>query len=178
MLKSLDKVLYLDIDILIQGDVGELYDLNLGSNVFAGKRTKLKIWANMIRPITRATLHFTPEKAWDIRKRLHDKADLTSRTFNAGILLLNLEIMRAENFTAEHMYLVEQCRMNDQDVFNIYSRDRVLEIDPQWNHVPSQDFNASPKIIHWAGPTKPWDPGYVLLKTRFEATKAKVESRL
>jgi lipopolysaccharide biosynthesis glycosyltransferase/ribosomal protein S18 len=178
MLKDLDKVLYLDIDILIQGDVGELYDLNLGENVFAGKRTRLKTWANMIRPITRATLHFAPEKAWDIRKRLHDKADLTSRTFNAGILVLNLELMRAENFTAEHMYLVEQCRMNDQDVFNIYSKDRVLEINSEWNHVPSQDFNASPKIIHWAGPAKPWKPEYVLLKTRFEATKAKVESRL
>lgn len=178
MLKDLEKVLYLDIDILIQGDVGELYDLNLGENVFAGKRTRLKSWANMIRPITRATLHFAAEKAWDIRKRLHDKADLTSRTFNAGILVLNLELMRAENFTAEHMYLVEQCRMNDQDVFNIYSRNRVLEIDSEWNHVPSQDFNASPKIIHWAGPAKPWKPEYVLLKPRFEATKAKVESRL
>jgi len=178
MLKDLDKVLYLDIDILIQGDVGELYDLNLGDNVFAGKRTRLKTWANMIRPITRATLHFAPEKAWDIRKRLHDQADLTSRTFNAGILVLNLELMRAENFTAEHMYLVEQCRMNDQDVFNIYSRDRVLEIDSEWNHVPSQDFNASPKIIHWAGPAKPWKAEYVLLKPRFEATKAKVQSRL
>jgi lipopolysaccharide biosynthesis glycosyltransferase len=178
MLKHLDKVLYLDIDILIQGDVGELYDLNLGENVFAGKRTRLKTWANMIRPITRATLHFAPEKAWDIRKRLHDKADLTSRTFNAGILVLNLEIMRAENFTAEHMYLVEQCRMNDQDVFNIYSRDRVLEIDSEWNHVPSQDFNSSSKIIHWAGPAKPWKAEYVLLKPRFEATRAKVQSRL
>ena len=178
MLKELDKVLYLDIDILIQGDVGELYDLSLGENVFAGKRTRLKIWANMIRPITRATLHFAPEKAWDIRKRLHDKANLTSRTFNAGILVLNLKLMRAENFTVEHMYLVEQCRMNDQDVFNIYSRDRVLEIASEWNHVPSQDFNTSPKIIHWAGPSKPWKPEYVLLKPRFEATKAKVESRL
>lgn len=178
MLKDLEKVLYLDIDILIQGDVGELYDLNLGENVFAGKRTRLKTWANMIRPITRATLHFAPEKAWDIRKRLHDKADLTSRTFNAGILVLNLKLMRAENFTVEHMYLVEQCRMNDQDVFNIYSRNRVHEIDSEWNHVPSQDFNASPKIIHWAGPAKPWKAEYVLLKPRFEATKAKVESRL
>jgi lipopolysaccharide biosynthesis glycosyltransferase len=178
MLKDLDKIVYLDIDILIQGDVGYLYDLELGENVFAGKRTKSKAWANMIRPITRATLHFAPEKAWDIRKRLHDKSDLTSRTFNAGILTLNLRVMRQENFTANHLYLVEQCRMNDQDVFNIYSQNRVLEIGPEWNHVPSQDFNNEPKIIHWAGPSKPWKREYVLLKDRFEATKAKVESRL
>jgi len=178
MLKDLDKVLYLDIDILIQADVGELFDLTLGENVFAGKRTRLKIWANMIRPITRATLHFDPEKAWDFRKRLHDQADLTAKTFNAGILVLNLKLMRNERFTAEHLYLVEQCRMNDQDVFNIYSRGRVLEIGAEWNHVPSQDFNNSPKIIHWAGPAKPWKSEYVLLKPHFEAVKAKVEARL
>ena len=178
ILKDLDKVVYLDIDILIQGDVGYLYDLELGENVFAGKRTKLKTWANMIRPITRATLKFEPAKAWDIRRRLHSVADLTSRTFNAGILSLNLRLMREENFTVTHMYLVEQCKMNDQDVFNIYSRNRVVEIGTEWNHVPSQDFNAEPKIIHWAGPAKPWLENYVLLKERFEATKKKVEARL
>ncbi|NDC48313.1 MAG: glycosyltransferase family 8 protein [Micrococcales bacterium] len=178
LLKDLDKVVYLDIDILIQGDVGYLYDLELGENVFAGKRTRLKTWASMIRPITRATLHFEPQKAWDIRRRLHDQADLTARTFNAGILSLNLKLMREENFTKEHLYLVEQCRMNDQDVFNIYSKGRVLEIGTEWNHVPSQDFNNDPKIIHWAGPAKPWKKEFVLLKPRFEATQAKVESRL
>jgi len=178
LLKHLDKVLYLDIDILIQADVGELYDTELGNNVFAGKRTKLKTWANMIKPITRATMHFAPEKAWDIRKRLHDEADLTSRTFNAGILVINLDLMRKENFTTEHLFLVEQCRMNDQDVFNIYSKDRVVEIGTEWNHVPAQDFNNNPKIIHWAGPAKPWKPEYVLLRDRFVATEAKVKSRL
>jgi len=178
MLKDLDKIVYLDIDILIQGDVGYLYDLELGTNVFAAKRSKSKDWANMIKPITRATLQFPYEKAWDIRKRLHDKSDLTSITFNAGILTLNLKVMRQENFTATHMYLVEQCRMNDQDVFNIYSQNRVLDLDSAWNHVPSHDFNNTPKIIHWAGPSKPWKREYVLLKERFEATKAKVESRL
>ncbi len=178
MLKHLDKVLYLDIDILIQGDVGELYDLELGENVFAGKRTKLKSWANMIKPITRATLHFDAAKAWDIRKRLHGESDLTSRTFNAGILVLNLRIMRNEDFTAQNMYLVEQCRMNDQDVFNLYSRNRVLEIPSEWNHVPAQDFHEDPKIIHWAGPAKPWKPEFVLLQPRFKAVEAKVQAKL
>jgi len=178
ILKDLEKVLYLDIDILIQGDVGELYDIELGSNVFAGKRTKLKTWASMIRIVTRASLRFEPAKAWEIRRRLHDQANLTARTFNAGILVLNLGLMRKESFTANYLYLVEDCRMNDQDVLNIYSNDRVIEIASEWNHVPSQDFHVVPKIIHWAGPAKPWSPNYVLLKERFEATRAKVESRL
>jgi lipopolysaccharide biosynthesis glycosyltransferase len=132
----------------------------------------------MIRIVTRASLRFEPAKAWEIRRRLHDQANLTARTFNAGILVLNLGLMRNESFTANYLYLVEDCRMNDQDVLNIYSNDRVIEIASEWNHVPSQDFHAVPKIIHWAGPAKPWSPNYVLLKERFEATRAKVESRL
>jgi lipopolysaccharide biosynthesis glycosyltransferase len=178
ILKTLDKVLYLDIDILIQADVGELYDIELGQNVFAGKRTKLKTWASMIRIVTRASLRFEPTKAWEIRRRLHDQANLTGRTFNAGILLLNLKLMRDESFTAKHLYLVEDCRMNDQDVLNIYSNDRVVEIGSDWNHVPSQDFHLNPKIIHWAGPAKPWNKEYVLLQPRFRAVEARVQAKL
>ncbi|MEY4312880.1 MAG: hypothetical protein RLZZ319_389 [Actinomycetota bacterium] len=178
LLKELDKVVYLDIDILVQGDVGYLYDIDLGDNVCAGKRTRLRTWANMIRPITRATLKFEPETAWEIRRRLHDLGKMTSRTFNAGILVLNLTKMRTEKFTEEHLYLVEQCMLNDQDVINIYSRDRVHELPMEWNTVPSQDFVAEPKIIHWAGPAKPWLKQYVLFKDRYDAVKARVDARL
>jgi lipopolysaccharide biosynthesis glycosyltransferase len=177
LLKKLDKVVYLDIDILVQGDVGYLYDIDLGDNVCAGKRTRLRTWANMIRPITRATLKFEPETAWEIRRRLHDTGKMTSRTFNAGILVLNLKKMRVEKFTEENLYLVEQCMLNDQDVINIYSRDRVHELPMEWNTVPSQDFVAEPKIIHWAGPAKPWLKQYVLFKDRYEAVKARVDAR-
>lgn len=178
LLKKLDKVVYLDIDILVQGDVGYLYDIDLGDNVCAGKRTRLRTWANMIRPITRATLKFEPQTAWEIRRRLHDVGRMTSRTFNAGILVLNLKKMRVEKFTEENLYLVEQCMLNDQDVINIYSRDRVHELPMEWNTVPSQDFVTEPKIIHWAGPAKPWKQQYVLYKDRYEAVKARVDARL
>jgi lipopolysaccharide biosynthesis glycosyltransferase len=132
----------------------------------------------MIRIVTRASLRFEPAKAWEIRRRLHDQANLTGRTFNAGILLLNLKLMRDESFTAKHLYLVEDCRMNDQDVLNIYSNDRVVEIGSDWNHVPSQDFHLNPKIIHWAGPAKPWNKEYVLLQPRFRAVEARVQAKL
>ncbi|GIG54934.1 glycosyltransferase family 8 protein [Demequina activiva] len=177
LLSDLDHVVYLDIDILVQADVGELWDIELGDNAFAAKRTRLRSWANLVRPITRASLRFEPEKAWDMRRRLHDESNLTARTFNAGILSINLELMRSEDFTARHMFLVESCAMNDQDVFNIYSRDRVVELDTAWNTVPSQDFIEQPRIIHWAGPAKPWKPTYVLYKDRYEATRDAVAAR-
>ncbi len=176
LLDDLDKVLYLDIDILVQGDVGELHDVELGDNIFAAKRTRLRTWANLVKPITRASLRFPPQQAWELRRRLHHESALNARTFNAGILTINLAQMRAENFTASNLFLVEECAMNDQDVFNLYSRDRVVEIPPAWNSVPSQDYEPDPRIIHWAGPSKPWKPNYVLFKDRFEATRDRVGS--
>ena len=161
LLADLDKVLYLDVDILVRADITELFNLELGENVLAGKRTKLKTWRNLVRLITRASLHLTPQNAWELRRRLHATVDMTRGTFNAGVLLLNLRLMRAEEFTANHLYLIEFCAFNDQDALNVYGGARVLELEPAWNHVPNQDECEEPKIIHWAGPNKPWKKMYV-----------------
>ena len=161
LLADIDKVLYLDVDILVRADITELFNIELGEHVLAGKRTKLKTWRNLVRLITRASLHMTPEKAWELRRRLHATVDMTRGTFNAGVLLLNLKLMRAEEFTANHLYLIEFCSFNDQDALNVYGGARVLELDPSWNHVPNQDECEEPRIIHWAGPNKPWKQMYV-----------------
>jgi len=177
LLPDCDKVVYLDIDILLQADVGELFDIELGDNVVAAKRTRLKTWANLVRPITRGSLHLPPEEAWLMRRRIHGVGKLTTRTFNAGVLVLNLGLMRADRFTAENLYLVEKCWLNDQDVLNVYCRDRVHELDPSWNTVPSQDSELDPRIIHWAGPTKPWKSEHVLFGNRYAETAELVSKR-
>jgi len=177
LLPELDRVLYLDIDLLVQADIGELYDTVLGDNVVAAKRTRLRTWANLVRPVTRGSLHLPPEKAWLMRRRIHGTADLKTRTFNAGVLVLNLDMMRKDNFTAENLHLVEQCRLNDQDVLNVYCRNRVVELEPAWNTVPSQDAVSSPKIIHWAGPAKPWRRDYVRYRAEYNAVVATVKAR-
>ena len=177
LLPNLAQVLYLDIDLLVQSDVGELFDIKLGDNVVAAKRTRLRTWANLVRPITRGSLHLPPEKAWLMRRRIHGTGNLKTRTFNAGVLVLNLDAMRRDNFTAENLHLVEACWLNDQDVLNVYCRDRVVELDPAWNVVPSQDSELDPRIIHWAGPTKPWKRDYVLFRERFRDTASRLERR-
>jgi lipopolysaccharide biosynthesis glycosyltransferase len=174
LLVNLEKVLYLDVDILVRGDVTELFNIELGSNVIAGKRTKLKTWRNPVRLITRASLSLPPEEAWVLRRRLHATVDLTKGTFNAGVLLLNLTAMRDEEFTRNHLYLIEHCAFNDQDALNVYGGARVLELGAQWNHVPNQDECEDPKIIHWAGPNKPWKQMFVWGKPQYN----KVHQRL
>ncbi len=174
LLADLDKVLYLDVDILVRADVAKLFNIDLGNNVIAGKRTKLKTWRNPVRLITRASLSLPPEEAWVLRRRLHDTVDLTKGTFNAGVLLLNLKAMRDEEFTKNHLYLIEHCAFNDQDVLNVYGGARVLELGAEWNHVPNQDECEDPEIIHWAGPNKPWKEMYVWGKPAYN----KIHQRL
>lgn len=169
VLDKLDKVLYLDVDILVRGDVGTLYDTKLGEKVFAGKKSQLDGWANLIDIITRVSLSLPPKKAWALRRRAHATGNLTSDTYNAGILLLNLKKMREEDFIENNLYLVEELRLNDQDVMNFYSAGRALNLDDDWNYVPTQDYSKDPKIVHWAGPAKPWKPAFALYKDEFQA---------
>ena len=169
VLDKLDKVLYLDVDILVRGDVGQLYDTKLGDKVFAGKKSELDGWASLIDVITRVSLSLPPKKAWALRRRAHATGKLTADTYNAGILLMNLKKMREEDFIENNLYLVEELRLNDQDVMNFYSAGRALNLDGDWNYVPTQDYSKNPKIVHWAGPAKPWKQAFALYKDEFQA---------
>jgi lipopolysaccharide biosynthesis glycosyltransferase len=177
VLEDLDKVLYLDVDILVRSDVGKLYDLDVRKHVFAGKKSQLDGWANLIDIITRVSLTLPPAKAWALRRRAHATGALTADTYNAGILLMNLKTMRKENFIEENLYLVEELRLNDQDVMNLYSAGRALQINDDWNYVPTQDYSKNPKIVHWAGPGKPWKKQFALYQGEFNAIAAELKNK-
>ncbi|MEY4349685.1 MAG: hypothetical protein RL719_982 [Actinomycetota bacterium] len=177
VLTDLDKVLYLDVDILVRGDVGQLYDTRLGNKRFAGKRSRMDGWANLVDVITRVSLLLPPQQAWNLRRRAHATGDLTADTYNAGILLMNLKRMREESFIEKNLYLVEELRLNDQDVMNFYAGGEAIAIDDDWNYVPTQDYSTDPKIVHWAGPSKPWKAAYALYKPEFVAIGEELKSK-
>jgi lipopolysaccharide biosynthesis glycosyltransferase len=169
VLKDVPKVLYLDVDILVRGDVGELYDLNVKNHVFAGKKSRLDGWSNLVHVITRVSLRLPAQQAWALRRRAHETGKLTADTYNAGVLLMNLDRMRKDEFIENHLYLVEKLHLNDQDVMNFYSKGKALQIGDEWNYVPTQDYEKDPKIVHFAGPIKPWKPQNSLYKSEFQA---------
>ncbi len=170
------KVLYLDIDILVNGDVAELFDLELGDDVIAGKPSRMAGWSAMAKPVTRSSLALPAEEAWRMRRTLHATSDLAATTVNAGVLLLNLEQMRADGFAAFGVGIVSTCALNDQDAINIYAGHRVRMISDDWNHVPAQEFCSAtpPSIIHWAGPAKPWGELFVTYKELFAEGRVRV----
>lgn len=156
LLPNAGKIIYLDIDLLVRADLSSIFDLDLGDNVLAGKLSNLPSWQNAVRLMSRASLKLPPEGAWTMRRRLHKQMNVPAHTFNAGLILMNLALMRAESFTSRYLYLVTDCYCNDQDVLNIYAAGRVMELSPTWNYVPAQDYDRDPNLIHWAGSAKPW----------------------
>lgn len=117
LLPQLDKVLFLDGDILVMGDLGELYDIDLGSNVLAAMR-----------------------ELRGERKKLH-KIIGTTHYFNAGVMLLNLKQMREEKLGEKIIQLKQQAPdtwcYGEQDPFNVVCEGRTHYLHPRWNFFSS-----------------------------------------
>ena len=96
--------------------------------------------------------------------------------FNAGVLLMNLDLMRRDDVTgAVHRYAVANPGgKGDQDPINVVWGERRLSLHPRWNAMNSvmyfplarelfgaeavEEARRSPAIRHFEGPAdnKPW----------------------
>ncbi|QUS55953.1 glycosyltransferase family 8 protein [Pseudovibrio brasiliensis] len=161
------KVIYLDIDILVRADLSELFDIKLEDHLVAGKLSNLKTWNLVTKLATRGSLYLEPQEAWNLRRRLHSEHSLYRTSFNAGIIVMNLDKMREQLFSMHALHLISSCHLNDQDALNIMGASNVYELAPEWNYVPAQDYCEDPKIIHWAGVVKAWDTKPILWKSEF-----------
>ena len=170
LLPFYDKVLYLDSDIVINGDIAELYDTELGDNLLAAVHD-IDYLGNLNMPdgirmkYSKSTLHMKDPYAY----------------FQAGVLVLNTKAMRAHYTIRQWLGYASNPDLiyNDQDVLNMHCEGKVLYLPWEWNVVhnledrvgrifscaPSDMYDAylksreKPKIIHYAGFIKPWtDP--------------------
>lgn len=170
LLQDLDKLIYLDTDILVRADLLELNAIEFGNSVLMGKASTSDVWSDL----TKLTLLASKKMNFDLaanfqREMLITKDVSNTRPINAGVIVMNLKAMRRDEFTKNHLYLVEHCNLNDQDVLNIYAGQRILQLPLEWNFIPSQDVCESPKIVHWAGPAKPWHSRKVVFQEEFQA---------
>ena len=154
LLPKIDKALYLDCDLIVNGDIQELYNINLEDYAVAA--------------VHDATLSYNIVKdylGYDYWKDGY---------FNSGVLLMNLRYWRTHNLQNK---LVEYLNSHyvslpDQDALNIVLHGCVKWIHPKWNcHagyfafpplvIDSQkkyikNLWTKAQIIHFTGPVKPW----------------------
>jgi len=139
LIKDIDRLLYLDSDLLIQNDLKDFYYQDLTTSIVA-------------------------IKDFENEKRLEGKIDFPY--FNSGVLLFNLERIR-KNYIIEDIYKILKENPNDiyypdQDILNLmFNKDKSIA-DFSYNHQIRDFFNedsnllVKENIIHYVGMPKPW----------------------
>lgn len=168
LLPNYDKVLYLDSDMIAMDDVAKIYDENIDGYLLAA-----------CYDADTAGLYNGYEKD---KKEYTDKVLKLKEPyqyFQAGVLLLNLEEFRKRYTTKQILDFAvsEKWQLLDQDILNKLCEGAVKYIDMSWNVMVDfagvrinqiialaprwlnemyHEARKDPKIIHYAGPQKPW----------------------
>ncbi len=171
LLPDLDRVLYLDADILALADIRPLLATDLGGAA-AGAVQDFGLHAALAEEAITGQpdfiLHVRDALGWDTGNFTY---------VNSGVLLLDLAALRREGFGEQAGRLVmenpHRFRWRDQDALNLLLRGRIALLDPRWNSMvwflerePRRHFadrtatalqRGDPWLLHFSGPSKPWE---------------------
>ncbi|WP_372728216.1 glycosyltransferase family 8 protein [Nocardioides sp.] len=153
VLVDLDRITYLDIDTVTEGDVCELAATDLAGHPLAGRpgrQSGATLWRL-------AGDKLAPELASELRRSMSARHAFDFAALNAGVLVLDLARMRADEFVARFLPMAGRYGLNDQDILNAYAGADRVELEPRWNALPLIEHLADPGVIHYAGVGKPWD---------------------
>ncbi len=145
MFPEYDKGIYLDSDIVVPGDISELYNKDLGNNIIGA------CCDNSIQEIPE--LINWMENSIGVKKQEY---------INSGILLLNLKMMRERKFSKKFLELLNKfhfdCLAPDQDYINAMCNGKILYLEEEWDTMPNRNKEKlkSPKLIHYNLFDKPW----------------------
>jgi lipopolysaccharide biosynthesis glycosyltransferase len=160
------KVIYLDADVIVATSICELWNLEFhNSHLLAVPITSKKSgFVNGERGIPSYKLLNIPS---------------TTRTFNAGVMVLNLTLWRRDLISQSVIKYLREYKEHvlwwDQDGLNAILYNKWLPINTKWNamaiHLISrqdslltkiefEEVCSKPFIIHYAGPLKPWHSNY------------------
>lgn len=151
--KSIDKVFYLDCDVIVLGDIKPLYDMNYEGYGIA------------------AIYDASP---YDSKHRELMGLDLKGDAFCAGVMMINLDYWRKHNSKEALLEYSntkqEKVYLEDQDALNYVFRGHWFQLPYKWARTPlsigiidsnmksfdQYEYAFEPRIIHYAGSLKPW----------------------
>lgn len=177
------RAIWLDCDLLLNSDLGELWDTELNGSPVGAVQDELVPMASS-------------------RGGIASRADLgipdDSKYFNAGVMLIDLDQWRAQRVTAMALdYLKRRWKSVvfwDQEGLNVALAGKWMALAEKWNcnvSLPSKRGGAgsssSAAILHFAGMLKPWnyrtkDPEWTLYmrcldRTSWEGTRPRRNAR-
>ena len=160
--RALHKAIWLDSDMIIRGNVAELWDIDLGDNGVLAVQDLVIPYVSSPSGISYyEDLRMTPD----------------TKYFNAGVMVVNLDWWR-QNDVASRVFGYLRRYQNtvvfwDQEGLNAVLVGKWGELDPRWNQNASvcgrpfftvehldtatyQQVVNDPWVVHFAGGWKPW----------------------
>lgn len=158
--KSIDRILYLDVDTIVINSLKELYNMDFDNNLFIG--------------------------ATHIKEKLHKfnvlrfGVDDNYVYVNTGVLLMNLSLLRKINLEDKIINFVNKNKnkllLPDQDTIFALFGNRIKQIDSLKYNLGDKEINLhnlynknkidinwvknNSVIIHYYGRNKPWNRDY------------------
>ncbi len=144
MFPQYDKAIYLDCDMVVEGDVAELFDIPLGNALLGAVRDQVVADSPLLTAY------------------VEDAVGVDAHTyFNSGMLLMNLAGLREADIEGQFSSLIAQYNFPtvapDQDYLNRLAFGRVKLLPSAWNTMYSKEPQMGPHyIIHFNMFDKPW----------------------
>lgn len=157
--EDIDKVLYLDCDLIIREDIKKLWDVEIDNYCVA------------------AAVDCASES-----RKIELNIPEEFKYFNSGVLLINLKLWRSKGILGKTLDFVKnngnKLLYHDQDALNAILYDSWLELHPRWNltnfafHYDDNEFRKvwdgtmfskvkqaleNPCIVHFTVWSKPWN---------------------
>lgn len=159
--KSIEKIIYLDCDLLVYDDIEKMWQLDMGG-----------------KPVA-ATCDLGIMASARVRKQKNKFIGLSfdAPYFNAGVLIMDLKKWRDGNYAEAIIALATQNKYpnHDQDALNKFFMNNWQEIPLRWDVIPpvfnlflkiltkpdlrkkAIEAKLNPAIFHYAGGYKPWE---------------------
>lgn len=145
MYPEYEKGIYIDSDIIVLGDISELYNVELGSCLIGACRDY--------------SVQGIPEICTYMQETIGIKR---TEYINSGVLLLNCKEFRKAEFAKRFLELMNQyhfdCIAPDQDYLNAMCNGRIKYLEECWDAMPIREREPlkEPKLIHYNLFDKPW----------------------
>lgn len=150
------KMLYLDCDITVVGDISELYNTSIHGYYVAAAAEEVM-------------------QTFEVFGNYVEQADGINRKdyFNAGILLINCRRWRNKLIAERFVDLLNRYKfrvVQDEDYLNVLCKENVKRLPLGWNKTSykNEAFNDKDlKIIHWKINWRPWKYKDILYEDYF-----------
>lgn len=145
MFPEYNKAIYIDSDTVVQGDISELYNTDIGDAYVGACHEQAMVQEDVYGTYV--------EKVVGVSRHNY---------FNAGVLLINCDEFRMRfvlDKFIHYLHFYDFVVTQDEDYLNLICKDHVYWLDQRWN---TEVFGEIPypieeaRVVHYIMTNKPW----------------------